>query len=161
MDEDISFELTPLGDLSAGDATGVLALASEARAFIEVQSRWCKGVVCGWLYKGFEHLGVFRFEIEPNRGADRYVWVIAGDLPPAYIDITCRTGLEALRAYIFCMREWAKAAASGKPVADLIPVLYRNSLQPIPPTPEFARELSRRMDFIENRILPEWELEDQ
>lgn len=160
MEDAIRKGLTPLEDLRGGEASDVLGLASEARSFITAQPRWCKRVVRGWLYKGFAHLAVFMFEIDPDRGADRYVWVITGDVPPAYIDITCRTGLEAVRAYIFCMKEWADAAGAGKPVADLIPVFYRKSLTPVPPTPEFARELARRMDFIEGRILPLWEAED-
>src|SRR5258708_22011579 len=88
-------------------------------------------------------VAVFLFELEPIRpDVDDRLWVVAGDLPPAYLVLdNARTAREALSEYVEQMSLWVEAAKSGDSVDDLIPVN-------VPPTPENADLLERRLDFI-------------
>lgn len=82
---------------------------------------------------------------------DSWVWVIVGDVPPAYI--TCedaKNPYEALDAYMGAMEEWVRAAQTGESVADLIPVN-------VPATPANAAMLDRRPKLIDEQILPSLE----
>lgn len=53
----------------------------------------------------------------------------------------------ALRSYIAEMRQWVRAAESGQPVDELIPVN-------VPATRDTALALKKRLDFLETEILP-------
>ena len=127
------------------------SLAQQALWFL-VCHEWCASVrhgYAGMVYEGI--LGVFFFEIEPLRNADPEVWVIVGDLPPAYIACDdCPNAAAALDGYCGAMSEWVQAVRQKKPVDDLIPV---NA----PPTEEYADLLERRLRFIYEEILPEYE----
>ena len=74
---------------SAGEVESaeVHALGGQARSFLE-SFAWCErvtGCVLGFAIAGV--LGVFRVELvpAPDRGADPTVWVVVGDVPPAYL----------------------------------------------------------------------------
>jgi hypothetical protein len=78
------------------------------------------------------------------------VWVIVGDVPPAYITVEdAPNPATALDAYIGAMQEWVDAARAGGSVADLIPVN-------VPPTVENAERLGRRLQFIDEEILSQY-----
>lgn len=89
------------------------------------------------------------FELESLRGdVDHWVWVLVGDIPPAYI--TCedaKTPYEAIDGYVGAMEEWVQAARDGASVAELIPVN-------VPATPANAALLDSRLKFIDEKILP-------
>lgn len=73
------------------------------------------------------------------------MWVIVGDLPPAYIVCdNAHTWQEALDAYAVEMMEWVKAVKEGRSIEDVIPVN-------VPPTVEYADMLESRCNLI-------WEL---
>ena len=92
-------------------------------------------------------LSVARVDLEPlTATAEPRVWVIAGDLPPAYIVHEGDNWQDALRGYVYEMRRWVEAAERGAPVGDLIPVN-------IDPSPENARMLLARLTFIEQELL--------
>jgi hypothetical protein len=112
---------------------------------------WVKNVdrtFIGCFYEGI--VCIVLFEIEPSRNdVDRWLWVIVGDLPAAYI--TCDVAeqpWEALDAYIGAMEKWVSAAKVGDSVAELIPVN-------VPATLNNARTLEKRLNFLDERILPE------
>jgi hypothetical protein len=88
------------------------------------------------------------FQISPARqDVDEWVWVIVGDLPPAYI--TCEDSPNpacALDAYIGAMSEWVVAASSRSSVVELIPVN-------VEPSKENAERLRLRLKFIDDNIL--------
>jgi len=130
---------------------GLARLASEALGYL-TSHRWCARIEHGWLDRAWEGiLGVFYFELVPTEGteADRDVWVIVGDIPPAYIDSQeCRNGAQALRAYAAAMRDWVDHVRLGLPIDDLIPVN-------VPAEIEFAELLSARITFIELELLPQ------
>lgn len=132
------------------DPHSVGAFAREAEDFLRRQ-RWCQGIARGYLDRAWDGiLGVFFFEIVPAQpGVDRTMWVITGDVPPAYICNANATGAEALRAYLAEMQLWVDAVQRGTSVERLIPV---NA----PPTAEYADMLASRLDFIRRRLLPEY-----
>lgn len=137
------------------DDRSVGAFARSAERFLEAQ-RWCQAIVRGYVDRAWEGiLGVFFFEIIPRTpDADSTVWVITGDLPPAYVCNDSRTGAEALEAYVYEMQRWVDAARAGRSVEDLIPVN-------VPPKLEFADMLASRLDFIRTKILPHYDHYDE
>jgi hypothetical protein len=122
----------------------------EAREFLTYY-KWVSSIDEEYLGVAFSGiLYLFLFKITSNRAdVDPWVWVVVGDLPPAYL--TCddaHTPYEALDSYIGAMQEWVAAAKVGKSVANLIPVN-------IPATLENALFLENRLKLIDERILPE------
>ena len=94
-------------------------------------------------------LGIFLFEIvHSKKGGDDKVWVIVGDLPPAYITVEddSPNPATALDSYIGAMERWIAAAKIGGNVEGLIPVN-------VPPTPENAKMLESRLQFLDREIL--------
>lgn len=132
------------------DKRSVGAFARQAERFLKAQ-RWCQAIVRGYIDRAWEGiLGVFFFEITPRTpDADSTVWVITGDLPPAYICNDNKTGAEALDGYVREMQRWVDAVRSGRGVEDLIPVN-------VPPHIEYAEMLASRLDFIRKEILPRY-----
>jgi hypothetical protein len=55
------------------------------------------------------------------------------------------------------MREWIAAVRAGRPVSELIPVETSGGGAPLPATEETAAMLESRLDFIDERILSEFE----
>jgi hypothetical protein len=124
-------------------------MAGEAEAFIQAFD-WCKRIKNSYFGCGIGGVvGVFFMRIVPaSEGVDECLWVIIGDIPPAYlVTDESRTPSKALRAYITEMRQWVAAAESGLPVDELIPVN-------MPATRETAQVLKKRLDFLESEILP-------
>jgi hypothetical protein len=122
-------------------------LAQEARTFLASQ-QWCKSIRRGFLDIGWEGiLAVFYFELEPaSEEVDDSVWVVVGDLPPAYISNTNTDGATALDGYVYEMQRWVDAVKNGRPADDLVPV-------DVPATLEHAEMLEKRLDFIRQRLL--------
>lgn len=127
------------------------AMYQEARGFLEYYD-WCDDICesyVGMLYLGI--VGVFLFKISPAReDVDEWIWVVIGDLPPAYLTIDeCPNPATALDGYIGAMLEWVEAAKKGASVANIIPVN-------IPATKENSNMLKTRLDFLDENILNEY-----
>ena len=140
----------------AGDSDEETALLNshleEAVEYLNFFS-WHSGIKESYFGIGIGGIfSVFLFEITPNReDVDDYVWVIVGDIPPAYI--TCEDApnpASALDGYIGAMSEWAEAALAGESVAELIPVN-------VPATPEAGENLKTRLEFLDSRVLAGYE----
>jgi hypothetical protein len=132
-------------------------LERRARRFLTGQA-WCAAVKRGYFDRGFSKVAVFLYEIDPVRGADPEVWIIVGDLPPAYLDkLSCPDGADALDAYVYCMNEWVEAVLAGHPTDELIPVLTAGGATRVPETREFALELRERLEYIDRELLPLWQ----
>ena len=103
----------------------------------------------GMIFEGI--IGIFLFKFVPTReDVDEWVWVIVGDLPSTYLTIDeCPNPGAALDGYIGAMEEWVAAAEEGRSVADLIPVN-------VPATPENAKKLRSRLEFLDKKILSEY-----
>jgi hypothetical protein len=123
-------------------------LYSNAKMFIE-SFRWAGKVKTVLFGLGVADIvGVFLFEIIPNsEDVDPFIWVAVGDIPPAYL-VTDETPNPAcaLDAYIGEMNKWVDAVFAGKPISNLIPV---NGA----PTIENARQLKKKLEFLDKEIL--------
>jgi hypothetical protein len=141
--------VTPISNLDRSLPSDLGKALREAREFVQFYN-WVTSIKAEYLGAEFEGiLYIFLFEIDPARtDVDQWIWVIVGDVPPAYI--TCedaKNPYEALDGYVGAMEDWVSAAQSGRSVANLIPVN-------VPATPENATMLDRRLKFIDEEILP-------
>lgn len=130
------------------DVEDMLGMHQEAQEFLEYYD-WCSAIketFCGLMYPGI--VAVFLFRIATaGPDVDEWVWVVVGDLPPAYLTVEeCPNPATALDGYNGAMQEWVDAATKGKSVADIIPVN-------VPATPEHAAMLRSRIEFLEENIL--------
>jgi len=93
-------------------------------------------------------LGVFQFTIEPVRpDVDDRLWVIVGDLPPAYLVLdNAPSWKEALEGYTEEMQRWVDAVRAGHNLDGIIPVN-------VAPIPEHADSLDLRLRFIREKII--------
>ena len=94
-------------------------------------------------------IGTFLVELKPSEAdVDRFIWVIVGDLPSAYLSsVYAKTPREALSGYISEMSAWVSAVEKNEPTDDLIPV---NA----PPTIQNASSLKTRLEFLKREVLP-------
>jgi hypothetical protein len=143
--------LVPVKDMS-GDSkkdTGLLRkMAEEAHAYL-LSFKWCKSIRRAWFGWGVGGIcAVLLFELEPGSPkVDKLLWVIVGDLPPAYLVADeSPTPLAALRNYVKLMQDWVDTVKAGKSVDHCIPV---NA----PTTLEYAQLLNRRLKFIRKEFL--------
>lgn len=130
----------------------IVGMLDEARDFLEFYD-WCSAILAeyvGFVYPGI--VGVFLFKIKPSKpGVDEWIWVIVGDLPPAYLTCDgCRNPAAALDGYIGAMNEWVEAAEAGKSVKNLVPVN-------VPASPKNADMLKVRLKFLDENILSEYQ----
>jgi hypothetical protein len=131
------------------DAEWFSETLEEAKSFL-LGFAWCERVnrvLVGVLEPGI--VCVLQAEIEAEPPADALLWVIVGDVPPAYLvtDAT-ETPAEALEGYIEEMSKWVSAVESGQPIDDVIPVN-------VPPTTENAAMLKSRLERLRTHILPD------
>lgn len=93
-------------------------------------------------------LGVFRCALIPSQpDADVMVWVVVGDLPPAYlVHEPGDSWQDALAAYVDEMERWVEAVREGRPLEGVIPVN-------VAPTREHADRLASRLAFIRTRLV--------
>ncbi len=121
----------------------VKELAKEAYSYLSFP--WCLSINKGWLvYSCGYVIGLFYFEIVPDvaKGADSHVWVIVGDLPPAYIDIlSASSAHSALDLYIRLMEEWASKVNNGEDTSNCYSIN-------VPETKEYADMLITRMNLL-------------
>ena len=143
--------LTPISQIAGEDedeTKELHELYAEAERFL-LKFRWCKKVDCAYLGYGVGGvLGIFYVEIEPGSiDVDKYLWVIVGDIPPAYIVTDkAKSPGQAIRIYIELFREWVDAVKAGSSVQGLMPAN-------VPPTLENAALLESRLIFLEENIV--------
>src|SRR5215207_1799919 len=148
-------KVTPAALMRGEDAeetAGLKELLEEATAYLN-RFNWHRGLGEAYLGIGVPKiLGVFLFEIVPaSEDVDDKVWVIVGDLPPAYITTEdAPNPATALDAYIGAMEEWVEAAREGRSGEGLIPV---NDTA----TTENADGLDSRLRFLDKEILSQYE----
>lgn len=138
------------------NAVELADMASEATHFLQWH-HWCKKILHGYLDRGWAGMvAVFYFEIETaSASADETLWVIVGDIPPAYIDTyNCPNGVAALNGYVDAMQEWVDLVNAGQPLQDVIPVYRRYSFVEVKPSDEYASMLASRLMFIRSDIIP-------
>ena len=141
--------LESMQGISTEDGELLKSMAKDAESFLH-SFPWCRSVERRYFGAGIGGvIGIFLFEIVPaTTDVDRWIWVIVGDLPPAYLVTSeCKTPSETLRGYIYEMRRWVDLAEKGHTSPDVIPVN-------VPATPESARELGRRLEYLQVNVLP-------
>ena len=144
-------QLSPIDKLSGEtekDTRLLREMADEARRYL-LSFHWCKGIQKGWFGWGVGGIAaVFLFEIEPaNADVDKLLWVVAGDLPPAYLVVDeSATALDALKIYLELMQEWISAVRAGKSTEECIPVNRAA-------TRESADALETRLNFLKHEFL--------
>lgn len=152
MNKRVDFSLlTSLNAMRGEDRTDsrlLKQMSKEAERYL-LSFDWCRQIKARWFGWGVGGVcAVFLFEILPvTKGVDRWLWVVVGDLPPAYLVVDgIPTPLKALETYIELMQEWVDAAHEGKSTDDCIPVN-------VPATVENGDLLSRRLAFIRKKFL--------
>jgi hypothetical protein len=144
--------VVPIDEMVGEDEqdTGVLrALASDAETFIQNHS-WCKAIREFYYGNGYRGIvAIFLFRIEPTRPeVDEWLWVVVGDLPPAYIVIDDReTPSKALEGYIAEVSKWVELAKYGRWSKRFIHVNK-------PATRENADAVERRLNFLSEVLVP-------
>ena len=145
--------ISPLNDMRADDRR-TKQLASMLTISVPVNylhtQKWCIGM--GDVYFGVglgSVFSVFLVEIDPQpTGVDRWLWVIVGDIPSAYL-VTDESPnpIAAAETYIGLMRSWIGMAREGESSSTTFPVN-------LPTTPESANRLERKIDSLQQHILP-------
>lgn len=112
---------------------------------------WCIKIVDGWVAASFGYiLNIFLFKIKPDNitCSDEYVWIIVGDIPPAYIDVvSAPTVSDALGKYIEVMKDWVDAVLTGGSLEECYPVN-------VPPEAKYANMLATRLKMLKEDFLP-------
>jgi hypothetical protein len=124
-------------------------MASAAEKYLRAFN-WCRQILDGYFGDGIGGIvAVFLFHILPTRAdVDGWLWVIVGDIPPAYLVIDrCKAPSEALEGYIEQMSKWVELANTGRSSNKVIPV-------PVPATPENATDLGKRLTFLKEMAVP-------
>jgi hypothetical protein len=124
-----------------------LADVAGARELL-LSHNWCEAVHhvhFGIAVPGVVFVGLA--DIEPLGDADPQLWVLVGDIPPAYLvtDDLPNPAL-ALQAYLDHMEAWIDAVEAGENTAALMPV---NA----PPTSVTALALRTRVAFLRRELL--------
>lgn len=144
-------KLKPVDEMKGDDEEDTKLLRKmfyEACEYLQSFS-WCKDISESYFGLGVGNVvAVFLFRIIPAvKKADEWLWVVIGDVPPAYlVTDDAPNPACALDAYIGEMEKWIKAVNTGRPVDKLIPVN-------VSATPTNAQLLQKRLDFIEHEIL--------
>jgi hypothetical protein len=142
----------PLAEMFGGDAEDIRLLeimASGAQQFLS-SFAWCKSIREAYFGDGYGGIAaVLFFRIEPAKvDVDEWLWVIFGDVPPAYlVTDDCKTPSQALTAYIEEVSKWVKLAQKGKSSRSVIPVN-------VAPTLENAEDLERRLTVLRDVLVP-------
>ncbi len=132
-----------------GETDELKQMHREATSYIS-RFAWCRGICESYFGGGVAGIiGLFLFHIRPSkREVDKWVWVVVGDLPPAYLSgRKTLSPADAFRDYIRAMRHWANAVKEGNSIAELFPV-------DAPPVRENALNLEKRLKFLEEHIAP-------
>ena len=126
-------------------------MADEARTYIK-RFKWRESIgriLVGFCYPGI--VAAFAFRVgSSNPTVPPWVWVVVGDLPPAYFDAEeATTPADALRRYIGIMGRWIDAVRGKEPFDENVAPVD------VPRTEEWAANLEKRLDFLEREIVPE------
>lgn len=144
-------ELSEMVGEDEDDAILLRELASTARVYLG-SFEWSESVLETYYGLGVGGIvGVFLFHIVPSQAEiDEWLWVVVGDLPPAYLVLDdAKTPVAALQAYVSEMNEWVELAKLGQTSDEVIPVN-------VPATPEFAAQLEGRLRMLEAVVIPKF-----
>jgi hypothetical protein len=122
-------------------------LAVEALDYIQGFG-WCpplRQVLLAYGIGGVIGLFLVRFT-EPAGGVDDELWVVSGEVPPAYfVTDEAPTPAEALSTYCDLMDTWVEAVLDNGDLDEAFPV-------DLTPTPQHAEALRTQLAFIRQLI---------
>jgi hypothetical protein len=131
------------------DARLLRAMSEQAERYLS-SFAWCKAIREFYFGDGVGGIiAIFFARIEAiGTGIDEWLWVVVGDIPPAYlVTDVCHTPKQAAEAYIKEMCKWVAATQLGQTSEEIIPVN-------VPATSEWAEELAKRLDWVDSEIVP-------
>jgi hypothetical protein len=111
--------------------------------------KWCRRVLRAWLGDGCPGIfAVVLVEVENTASPDdRFLWVVVGDIPPAYFVVDeLSTPKDALGMYVAERLRWIQAVRARTSLDDIAPV-------DVAPTEEHASKLQTRIDFLKREFL--------
>jgi hypothetical protein len=140
----------------AEDSELVAEMMRQAHGYLGSFS-WCRALeecyVSDIAVGGVVAVLLFRIDRD-SPDVDEWLWVIVGDLAPAYITTDDAPNAAcALDRYMGEMRGWVEAVKAGRSVADLIPVETAGGGAVLDPTAETAEMLESRLRFLDREIL--------
>ena len=144
--------VVPAEQMFGDDADDTARLEQDlqaARRYL-LNQKWCFGIRSMYFGAGLGSIvAVFLAELDQRpSGVDECVWVVVGDVPPAYLVLdVCPTPIAALEAYVELMRAWVDLAYEGKQSDEVFPV---NLLA----TPENAEKLQKRLEALTMTVIP-------
>lgn len=155
LSQNIDFsKLTPIELMFGEDfeqTQEIAALFEEAELYLS-SFHWCDRIKKAYFGLGVsDFVGIFLFEIEPSVDtAERFHWVVAGDVPPACIAGTeCRNSAFALHQYIRAMKNWCNAELSKEPTASLLARGAKHATHS-------AHDLMSRITLLDSVILEQY-----
>ncbi|MBS1500834.1 MAG: DUF4826 family protein [Bacteroidetes bacterium] len=126
----------------------VVELQNDAASYLK-GFKWCDKIInCDvYLNMGLT-LCIFLYEIENNASKDdNILWVVAGDLPPLYLDTHgAKTTKEVLEDYVKLAKDWISNVNKGRSIDDCYPFNAK-------PTIEMANLLTIRATFIQDVLI--------
>lgn len=151
----IAAGLVPSHNILGDDNTDTAILrkmAADADGFIRTHP-WCAAVLDSFFGDGIGGIfAVFFFHIRPSRpDVDPWIWIMVGDVPPAYLPLTdCDSPAAAFRMYMRGMSKWVALARKGRTgtAADGVPPLR------IPSTPEWAERVNQKLYGLTLTVQP-------
>lgn len=114
---------------------------------------WCPPIIeqfLGYGVGGVVAIFLVRFATKID-GRDDWLWVVDGDVPSAYLVADGASNASAaLSIYCNMMDDWAHAVLNRNSFDNVFPVAA-------PTTPDFAKMLLSRTEFIREQIIPKAE----
>jgi hypothetical protein len=142
--EQVALDFVPAAGIVGDDQEDTILLrkmSENAERYISSFS-WCEDILESYFGGGVGGIfTVFFFHIRTSRSdVDPWMWVIVGDIPPAYLPFAdCKTPADVFRTYIHGMTKWVELARKGQtgtPDQGVPPV-------DVPATPEWAEKSTR------------------
>jgi hypothetical protein len=158
----VSSELQPTHGIVGEDEQDTLLLqraTDEATRYI-TSFLWCERVLDSYFAGGVAGIfAIFFFHIRPGRpGVDPWIWIVVGDIPNAYLSISdCESAQEVFATYMGGMRRWVELARENKSGTAEQGVPPVN----VPPTPEWAETLNKKLEGLDSLIRPLFENDGQ
>lgn len=123
-------------------------MAVRARDYI-TSFKWCLPITAMYLADGIGGVvAIFLVEFDGKiGGTDDRLWVVAGDLPSAYMVVEPDSPRAALEAYCLLMDDWVAAVRGNGDFKDVFPVTAAR-------TEEHAGMLQRRLAFLRKEVVP-------
>lgn len=145
------FQLHP--DLDGGDAEETARLVGMADSALNYIRRFKWAPPVKRLYLAFaigDVMALFLAEFEHaiRSGPDEELWIVVGDMPPAYFIVDeSPDAAEALTNYCGLMEEWAESVLVGRDLSECYPIAAA-------PTEQHARMLKDRMETVREEFIP-------